>query len=155
MLTFRFQEYEKMTEKFKSRDVKKQLADVKREFQKLEPPASLKKMKNWTLAYKLVILYLTVSLLQTTQILQTLSFWQKKLLRCEQLKAFRFISLQNISFGGQRNKDLCVTLLIDSGFDEVLKDLGDKVDDFKDADNAHPSAQSNKSSSIAKKRCKC
>ena len=34
-----------MTEKFKSRDVKKQLGDVKREFQKLEPPAALKKLK--------------------------------------------------------------------------------------------------------------
>lgn len=40
-----FQEYEKMTEKFKSRDVKKQLADVKREFQKLEAPNALKKLK--------------------------------------------------------------------------------------------------------------
>jgi hypothetical protein len=42
---FLLEEYEKMTEKFKSRDVKKQLADVKREFQKLEPPAALKKLK--------------------------------------------------------------------------------------------------------------
>lgn len=32
-----------MSEKFKSRDVKKQLADVKREFLKLEPPEFLKK----------------------------------------------------------------------------------------------------------------
>lgn len=34
-----------MTEKFKSRDVKKQLADVKREFQKLEAPKGLKTLK--------------------------------------------------------------------------------------------------------------
>ena len=39
-----FQEYEKMTEKFKSRDVKKQLSEVKREFQKLEAPAALMKL---------------------------------------------------------------------------------------------------------------
>ena len=42
--SFIFQEYEKMTEKFKSRDVKKQLSEVKREFQKLEAPAALKKL---------------------------------------------------------------------------------------------------------------
>ena len=35
-----------MTEKFKSRDVKKQLAEVRREFQKLEAPKNMKKLKN-------------------------------------------------------------------------------------------------------------
>ena len=39
-----FQEYDKMSEKYKSRDVKKQLTEVKREFMKLEPPTAFKKL---------------------------------------------------------------------------------------------------------------
>ena len=37
-------QYDKLSDKFKSRDVKKQLTEVKREFLKLEPPTAFKKL---------------------------------------------------------------------------------------------------------------
>jgi hypothetical protein len=48
---FIFQEYEKLLDKYKSKEVRKQFLEVKKELQKLEPPENMKSQVRATAFY--------------------------------------------------------------------------------------------------------